>query len=68
MTRFDDEAFDFDLLLAGRIKIGHLLHRYGPAANLISEDFIRAWVLHNIEESGETEKFVPKQFEQARQG
>ena len=82
VTRFDDAAFDFDLLLGGRVKIGHLLHRYEQveggssfytemllgaafpvaarfftekvAADKVSEDFVRAWVLYNIEESGET--------------
>jgi hypothetical protein len=29
------------------------------------EDFVRTWIVHNIEESGETEKFVPKLYEHA---
>jgi len=30
-----------------------------------TEEFMRAWILHNIEESGETEKFVPRLYEHA---
>ena len=34
------------------------------ACNLIaSEKRIKAWMLHNIEESGESEKFIPQLFE-----
>lgn len=34
----------------------------------ISERFLRAWIVHNVEESGETEKFVPRLFEHAAAG
>lgn len=94
VTKFDDEAFNFDLLLSGVTPIGHLLHEYaeteggcsfytemligttlpviGRLLNSLlrrfaaSEDFLRTWIVHNIEESGETEKFVPDLFEHAR--
>ena len=31
-----------------------------------SEELLHAWIVHNIEESGETEKFVPALYEEAR--
>lgn len=94
VTKFDDSAFNFDLLLGGLIPAGHLLHEYaeteggcsfyaemllgkevpllGRLANTLArrfagadEDFVRTWIVHNIEESGETEKFVPKLYAHA---
>ena len=94
VTKFDDSAFNFDVLLGGLIPAGYLLHEYaeteggcsfytemllgrdvpllGRLANALArrfagadEDFVRAWIVHNIEESGETEKFVPKLYEHA---
>jgi hypothetical protein len=41
--------------------VNSLLRRIGP-----SEAFLRAWIVHNIEESGETEKFVPELFDHAK--
>jgi hypothetical protein len=95
VTRFDEEAFNFDLLLGGLIRVGSLDHEYaaveggcsfythlliGTTLPLIgsllnwairkmafSDALVRAWILHNIEESGETEKFVPKLFTHARE-
>lgn len=94
VTRFDDAAFNFDLLLGGVIPAASLDHEYapvdggcsfytcltvgtarpglGPALNRVirrlapGEAMLRAWVVHNVEESGETEKFVPALFEHAR--
>ncbi len=95
ITKFDDEAFNFDMMPAGPIRIGHLLHEYaatedgcsfytemlagfsGPISRLFNplirhvlggEDFVRTWVLHNIEESGETEHILPALHAQAMQG
>ena len=95
VTRFDDEAFNFDLLLGGLIRVGSLDHLYaeveggssfytearigvnvpviGPLLNWVirrqfTEELLRDWIVHNIEESGETEKFVPALFEQAMAG
>ena len=92
MTKFDDEAFNFDLLLGGLIRVGSLDHLYarveggssfytearigvnvpiiGPLLNWIirrkfTEELLRDWIVHDIEESGETEKFVPVLFEEA---
>jgi hypothetical protein len=33
---------------------------------LVSEEMLRAWILHNVEESGETEKFVPQLYAHAQ--
>ncbi|NQY92306.1 MAG: hypothetical protein HRT46_11720 [Deltaproteobacteria bacterium] len=33
---------------------------------LVSEEMLRAWILHNVEESGETEKFVPRLYAHAQ--
>jgi hypothetical protein len=93
VSKFDDTAFNFELLVGGRVKAGHLLHEYaevedgcsfytemllgvevpvvGRALNALfrsrvaSEEFVRAWIVHNVEESGETEKFVPKLYRHA---
>jgi len=92
-SRFDDEAFNFDLLLGGLIRVGSLDHLYaeveggssfytearvgvkvpiiGRLLNWVirrqfTEELLRDWIVHNIEESGETEKFVPALFEEAR--
>jgi hypothetical protein len=52
--------------------IGTTLPLIGPFVNSLirrfvaSEDFLQAWIVHNIEESGETEQFVPRLFEHAR--
>ena len=93
VTKFDDEAFNFDLLLGGLIRVGSLDHLYaeveggssfytearigvevpiiGRLLNWVirrqfTEELLRDWIVHNIEESGETEKFVPALFEEAR--
>ncbi len=93
VSRFDDEAFNFDLLLGGLIRVGSLDHLYaeveggssfytearigvevpiiGRLLNWVirrqfTEELLRDWIVHNIEESGETEKFVPALFEEAR--
>ncbi len=93
VSRFDDEAFNFDLLLGGLIRVGSLDHLYaeveggssfytearvGVKVPIIgrllnwairrkfTEELLRDWIVHNIEESGETEKFVPALFEEAR--
>ena len=93
VSRFDDEAFNFDLLLGGLIRVGSLDHLYaeveggssfftearigvevpiiGRILNWVirrqfTEELLRDWIVHNIEESGETEKFVPALFEEAR--
>ncbi len=93
VTKFDDDGFNFDLLLGGLIRVGSVVHRYeeveggssfytevllgwtlpivGRAHNRLMRRFangaelIRAWIVHNIEESGETEKFVPVLFHHA---
>jgi hypothetical protein len=95
ITKFDDEAFDFELS-AGPVATGHLLHRYAvtdagcsfytemllgwdtPILRQILNPivsrvfgglpFLQVWVLHNIEESGETEKFVPQLYAHAMSG
>ncbi|MDE2690718.1 MAG: hypothetical protein OXI49_09420 [Acidobacteriota bacterium] len=93
VSRFDDEAFNFDLLLGGLLRVGSLDHLYaeveggcsfytearigvrvpiiGRFLNWIirrqfTEELLRDWIVHNIEESGETEKFVPALYEEAR--
>src|SRR5262249_11231168 len=93
VTRFDLEAFNFDLLEGGLV-VGSLDHAYSPAEGgsrfhtelrigvqwpLIGpvvtalarrlrfpRDAIETWIRHNIEESGETEKFVPQLYAAAR--
>jgi hypothetical protein len=94
VTRFDDEAFDFELL-QGPIRFGELLHHYtavdggasfytemrvdvqlpmiGSLLTRLARRFrandrlLRTWIQHNVEESGETEKFVPALFQRAMQ-
>jgi len=93
VTKFDDEAFNFDLLLGGLFRVGSLDHLYadveggcsfytearvgvrvpiiGRLLNWIirrqfTEELLRDWIVHNVEESGETEKFVPALFEEAQ--
>ncbi len=44
--------------------IGPLLNRF-VRYRVGGEEFLRTWIAHNIEESGETEKFVPRLYEQA---
>jgi hypothetical protein len=94
VTRFDDEAFEFEIL-QGPIRMGELLHHYAatdggasvytemridvrlpmigaPATRIarrfrVSDRLLRTWIQHNVEESGETEKFVPALFQQAMQ-
>ena len=93
VTKFDDTAFNFDLLAGGQLKAGHLLHEYAEVEggcsfytemllgvgypvvgrllnaffrlHVANEEFVRTWIVHNIEESGETEKFVPKLYRHA---
>ncbi|MCY3929571.1 MAG: hypothetical protein OXG81_15005 [Acidobacteria bacterium] len=92
VSKFDDEAFNFDLLLGGLLRVGSLDHLYaeveggcsfytearvgvrvpiiGRLLNWIirrqfTEELLRDWIVHNVEESGETEKFVPALFEEA---
>ena len=95
VTKFDEEAFNFDLLLGG-IRVGSLDHdsarvdggssfftdlKVGVRWPLIgrlmtrlirkfgfNDPMIKDWILHNIEESGETEKFVPQLYAQANGG
>ena len=43
--------------------LGWLIRRFA-----FTEELIRAWIVHNIEESGETEKSVPLLFADARPG
>jgi len=92
VTRFDLEAFNFDLLEGG-VRVGTLDHLYaavpggssfftaltvgvtwpwigGVVTSLarrlrFGNDILETWIRHNVEESGETEKFVPKLFEHA---
>ena len=93
VTRFDEEAFNFEPLLGGLLPVGQVVHEYapvedgvsfytcveigittpiiGPVLNWIirkvafSTEMFQDWILHNIEESGETEKFVPALFAHA---
>ena len=92
VTRFDDHAFNFELLVAGGLRIGVLDHEYeavpggssfltrmtvGPQLPGIGpllrralrargiDRLARDWIVHNVEESGETEKFVPVLYEHA---
>jgi hypothetical protein len=92
VTRFDLEAFNFDLLEAGLV-VGSLDHLYsavaggsrfhtqltigvqwpliGPAVTALARrlrfpsDAMQTWIQHNVEESGETEKFVPQLYAHA---
>lgn len=94
VSRFDDEAFNFDILLGGLVPVGRVLHRYaeveggasfytealmgvrlpiiGRLLNALirrvafSEEMMVDWITHNVEESGETEKFVPALFAEAQ--
>ena len=93
VTRFDDEAFNFELLVGGVAPAGEVLHLWEPAdvglrfrtqvtigpripiigrlltriarRLLFSDAMLRDWIRHNIEESGETEKFVPALYTHA---
>ena len=91
VSRFDDGAFNFDLLAAGLIPVGSVIHAWEPSDSglkfiteatidapipligplltklvrkfVFTNELIEAWILHNIEESGETERFVPQLYE-----
>ena len=87
VTRFSEDAFNFELLAGGIAPVGLVVHVWDSSDEgldfrteviltprvavigalltriarrfLFSDGMLRAWVAHNIEESGETEKFVP---------
>jgi hypothetical protein len=93
VSRFDDGAFNFDLLAGGVAPVGQVLHVWDPSEGglrfrteviidspvpiigpiltwlarrfAFTDDLLNAWILHNIEESGETERFVPQLYEHA---
>ena len=94
VSRFDDGAFNFELMLGGIAAVGEVLHIWeatdaglkfrtqvtlsarvkiigGLLTRLarrtaFTDAMVRAWILHNIEESGETEKFVPALYAHAK--
>ena len=94
VTRFDDQAFNFDIVLRGLVRVGSVLHLYAEAEGgasfrtealmgvrvpvvgrllnalirrlAFSEEMMVGWITHNVEESGETEKFVPALFAEAQ--
>ena len=93
VSRFDDEAFNFDLLVGGIAPVGEVLHLWSPSdaglqfrtqvtlsarikligglltriarRAMFTDAMVRHWVVHNVEESGETEKFLPALYAHA---
>jgi len=93
VSRFDDSAFNFDLMAAGIAPVGEVIHLWSPGDDGLKfrteaiidspvpvigrlltklarriafpDELLDAWILHNIEESGETERFVPQLYAHA---
>jgi hypothetical protein len=62
----DGCSFYTEMLLGRDVPLlGRLANALARKLAGADEDFVRTWIVHNIEESGETEKFVPKLYEHA---
>lgn len=65
VSKFDDGAFNTEARVGVQVPIiGRLLNWI--IRRQFTEELLRDWIVHNIEESGETEKFVPVLFEEAQ--